>query len=115
MPSVHAPDYAQDFTGNGDGTGSVQVADSTGFYVGCIGYLSRSDANARVVIVALPDSTHAVVRIIPDDNEQQQAVQRYGGHSDLTGWTVAKGSRLSMPAQVAHVEPAFLKPNKVNV
>ncbi len=115
MPNIDAPAYSQDFAADGTTSGSIQVADSTGFYVGTIGYLVRSDAGARVVIVSIPDTTHVVVRIVADDNEQQAAVQRYGGHSNLTGWTVAKGSRLSMPSQLAHVEPTFVKPIKANV
>lgn len=107
MPSIEVQDFAQDFAANGGTSGNIQVADSSGFYVGALGFLVRDDAGARVVIVAVPDSTHVTVRIVADDNEQQGAVQRYGGHSDLTGWTTAKHSRLSMPSCVVRVEPTF--------
>jgi hypothetical protein len=104
MPSIDVSSYSQAFAANGSASGSIQVADSSGFYVGCIGYLWRNDAGARVMIVAIPDATHVQVRIIADDNEGQQIQQRYGAPSDLTGWTTALASKISMPAQLAKVE-----------
>jgi hypothetical protein len=108
MPSIAVPAFWQDFAANGDSTGKIQVSDSSGFFVGCIGYIQRDDAEARVIIVAVPDSTHVQVRIIADDNEQQAPLQRYGGFSDLTGWTTAKHSRVSMEDQIARVDPAWV-------
>lgn len=104
MPSIDVPQVTAAFAADGGPSGSIQVASSAGFYPGCIAYLIRSDANARVIIVSIPDGTHVRVRIIADDNEQQQSKQIYGGTSDLTGWTVVKSSKLSMPAQLARVE-----------
>ena len=115
MPNIEVKQFSQAFAVNGTTTGYVQVGDSSGFFVGCIGYLSRTDAGVRVVITDIPDSTHVGVRIIADDNENQQPLQRYGARSDLTGWTVAKASTLSMPQQLAHVEPAYSKPTSMNV
>lgn len=115
MPAIYVQDFWQDFAANGGGSGNIQVADSSGFYVGGLGYLLRDDAEARCLIVAVPDSTHVTVRIVAADNEQQAAVQMYGGHSDLTGWTTAKHSRVSMEAQVVRVEPTFAAPRRANI
>lgn len=115
MPSIYVNSFSQDFAADGDATGKAQVSDSSGFYVGAIGYLVRDDAGARVIIVAVPDSTHVQLRIVADDNEQQAALQRYGGFSDLTGWTTAKHTRLGMEDQVVRVEPTFAVRRSGNV
>lgn len=101
---IDVPQVTAAFAADGGASGSIQVASSTGFFPGCIAYLRRTDANARVIIVDVPDSTHVKVRIIADDNEQQLPLQIYGGTSDLTGWTIAKSSKITMPAQLARVE-----------
>jgi hypothetical protein len=111
MPSIDVPQFSQVFAVDGGVSGSIQVAASAGFYVGCIAYLSRdSNPGARCIIVDLPDATHVGVRIVADDNENQQQLQRYGARSDLTGWTTALNSKISMPAQLARVEPQTVKP-----
>lgn len=102
--NIDVPQVTAAFAADGSATGSIQVSSSAGFYPGCIAFLRRSDAGARVIIVDVPDATHVVVRVIADDNEQQQAIQIYGGHSDLTGWTTAKTSKITMPPQLARVE-----------
>ena len=48
-----------------------------------------------------------MVRFIGDDNEQQQAIQRYGGPSNITAYTTALGARISMPAQLVKVDLAY--------
>lgn len=101
---IEAPAVSAAFAANGGATGSIQVASSAGFFPGCIAFLWRNDLQARCIIVDVPDATHVKVRIIADDNEQQQPKQIYGGTSDLTGWTVVKTSKITMPAQLARVE-----------
>lgn len=114
--NIDVPAFAQDFDANGGATGSIQVASSAGFYVGTIAYLSRnSNPGARCVIVSIPDSTHVVARIVADDNEQQQAQQIYGAGSNLSAWTTALSARISMPAQLAKIEPQSVKPAGMNV
>jgi hypothetical protein len=104
MPSIDVPQVIAAFAVDGGASGSIQVASSAGFFPGCIAYLWRNDLQARCIIVEVPDATHVRVRIIADDNEDQQKIQIYGGTSNLTGWTVAKASKLTMPAQLARVE-----------
>jgi hypothetical protein len=112
---IEVPEFSQAFAADGGTSGSIQVADSSGFYVGCIAYLRRTDANARVIIVSIPDATHVGVRIIGDVDNERVRYQVYGAQSDLTGWTTAKGSRISMPQQLAQIEPSILKPTKANI
>lgn len=114
MPSIEVAAVAAAFAADGDTTGKIQVASSANFFVGTIGYLQRDDLDKRCVVVAVPDGTHVQVRIIADDNEQQGPVQRYGGFSDLTGWTTAKHSTVSVPQQIARVEPSWQSARGLN-
>jgi hypothetical protein len=112
---IDAQAYAQDFAANGGTNGVIQVADSSGFYVGCEGFVRCDDAAARVLIVAVPDATHVKVRILPDLDKDRMAEQVYGGGSDVSAYTLAKNARLYMPGQVAAIEPSFVKPSKMNI
>ncbi len=118
MPNIEVNDYSQALTVNGDATGYATVADTSGFYVGCLGWLRNDDGDAackRVIIVDVKSAVLVGVRFIAADNEQQQSIQVYGGRSDLSAFTTAKHSKLYMEGQLAKYEPAFAKPNKANV
>jgi hypothetical protein len=112
MPSIEVNDYFQALTADGDTSGYAKVADSSGYYVGCIAYIQGATApSKRCLITEIEDGLHIGLRFIADDMEQQLAIQVYGGRSDLTGYTVADGAKVYMERQVARVEPQFLKPN----
>jgi hypothetical protein len=116
--NIEVPDYSQALTADGGTTGYAVVASTAGFYAGCLGWLRNSDGDAtakRVIITEIKDATHVGVRFIANDNEQQQAMQVYGGRSDLTGFTTAKTSKLYMERQLARVEAAFASLPKPNV
>lgn len=116
MPSIDAPAFAQAFAANGSALGSIQVASSAGFNPAATVFLSRdSHPGARGIVVSIPDSTHVVVRIVADDNEQQQAVQRYGAGSDLSTWTVVSNAKVWQPAQLVKVEASYIRPAGLNV
>lgn len=115
MPHIDAPAASQAFTANGDGDGYVDVSSNAGFYVGAIAYIARNNLQERVIITELVGTTQVGVRKIGDDNKQQGAIQRYGGRSDLTGYTTALSSRLEMPAQLVKVEIQFGKPTGLSV
>jgi hypothetical protein len=116
MPNIEVPDFSQALTANGDATGYAIVTDSSGFYVGCIAYLSRTTGvGKRCIITEIKDATHVGIRFIADDNEQQGPVQMYGGRSNLTGFTTALTSTLWMESQLARIDPALVKPTKRNV
>lgn len=115
MPMIEVPAVSAAFAANGGATGSVQVASSTGFYAGCEGFITHdTQPTVRVIIVAIPDSTHVVCRIIADDNQDQQAVQRYGAGSNLSAYTSVANAKLWMPAQLARVEINTVAPAKLN-
>jgi hypothetical protein len=116
MPNIQVPAVNQAFAANGGATGSIQVASSAGFYVGCYGYIGQaSDPGHKVIIVSIPDATHVIVRIVADDNEMQQSLQRYGGGSNLSTYTTTNSAYIAMPAQLAQVDPSVIKPLGLNV
>lgn len=96
-------------TANGGADGSLAVADPTLFYTGCVGFVgSASVAPKRIIIVRVDDTAKKVyARVIADDNEQQQAVQIYGGTSNFTAYTTAQTAYVSMESQLARVEYAY--------
>jgi hypothetical protein len=115
MPNIDAPAFSQDFAANGGAKGSIQVVSSAGFYAGCDAYISCDDAQAHVIIVSVPDTTHVVVRVIYDDGKDQQRHQVYGGATDVSAYTTAKHAKISMPAQLAKIEYNFTKPASKNI
>lgn len=101
---------------DGDATGYAAIASTTGWYVGAVGFIRNNASKVnRIVITEIKDGTHVGVRFIADDNEQQAAVQVYGGRSDLTGYTVATASRLYQERQLVRVDPSVQKPVGLSV
>lgn len=118
MPNIEVTSYFQALTANGDATGYAVVTDSSGYYVGCLGFLRDDDGDAtakRVIITEIKDSTHVGIRFVANDNEGQQQLQVYGGRSNLTGYTTAKHATLYMDQQLARVEASTAKPAIRNV
>lgn len=114
--TVEVPAVTAAFAADGTATGSIQVASTTGFYVGAEAYLiNNAGAGARVIIVAITDATHLVARIVADDAANQLPLQRYGGGSNLAAWTLAGGAKISMPSQLVKVEPQWVAKTGMNV
>lgn len=107
MPSIEVPSIFAALTADGDATGYVTVASTTGFYVGALGFIRNNSTVARIIITEVKDATHLGIRIIADDNESQVAVQVYGGRSNLTGYTVASGSKVFQESQLVRVDPTW--------
>jgi hypothetical protein len=93
---VSTPAVTALMTVNATAAGIVTVADSAPFYCGAKVSLS-GDAPLESVsgtITDIPDTTHIGVRL---DHAKDGAVSY--GRSDLSAYTVAKTSKITMPAQ----------------
>lgn len=111
MPAIETAPISQAFTADGLASGIAAVASTAGIYVGTIGYLSATGLpGQRCIVVSVVDATHVGVRIIADDNENQLAIQVYGGTSSLVAYTLAGGAKLSIPSQIARVEGVYGQP-----
>lgn len=106
--NIDAPAFSQDLTVDGPTSGYATVTDNSGFFVGCIAFLCRTDAQQRCVITELVGGDQVGLRFIAEDNEQEKP--RYGSRSNLTGWTVAKQTRLNMSSQLAKIEKPWVRP-----
>jgi hypothetical protein len=118
--TVEVPALTAAFTADGTATGTVTVASTTGFYQGAEAFLINTAGNGqRVLIVQVTDATHLVVRFIAVDLANQLPLQRYGGGSNMVtstpAWTLAGGSKISMPAQLVKVEPQWVAKTGMNV
>lgn len=105
---IEVPEARQDATVDGGPTGYLSVSNNVTFFVGCEAFLCRSNLQKRCIITELVGTTQVGLRFQADDNEQQ--FPSYGNRSDLTGWTVALGTRLNMPKQLARIEKAWSRP-----
>jgi|SRR5579859_1842975 len=102
---------------NGGADGSLTVADTSGFYTGCHGFVGSSgQPTKRIIIVRVDDTAKKVyARIVADDNEQQQAMQVYGGTSNFSAYTTAQTAYIAQEAGLARVEYQFSRVPKRNI
>lgn len=115
MPSIEVPSIFAALTADGDATGYVTVASTTGFYAGALGFIRNNTSAARIIITEIKSATQMGIRIIADDNENQMAVQIYGGRSNLTGYSVASGAKVFQENQLVRVDPAWQARQTPNV
>src|SRR5512144_2418814 len=102
MPSIQVPKFGEALAGNGTTSGSLQVASSTPYYVGCVAYLSDSTGrNQAVLITKIIDATHIQARAIANDGSSNVNTLSYSPGSDLSAFTTVNTARIDMPAQVA--------------
>ena len=92
---ISTPAVAALMTVNATAAGIVTVADTSPFYCGAKVALS-GDALESVsgIITDISDATHMGVRL---DHTKDGSVSY--GRSDLSAFTIAKNSKISMPAQ----------------
>lgn len=116
MPNIEVAATSAALTADGDATGYVTVASTTGFFAGCLGFIRNSDGTAaRVIITEVKSATQMGLRIVADDNEKQQAIQVYGGRSNLSVYTIAKSSRIYQEQQLARIDPQWVARQTPNV
>jgi hypothetical protein len=103
-------------TGDGTAHGNFGIAATTGLYPGAFGQLYDIQTPQNTVMVQItdiPDATHVNVRIaaqaaVGSGSSAQTLTQNLKpnyGHSDISVFTVAHGSRFCQNAQIVRVEP----------
>lgn len=114
MPSISVPKFGELLAANATSAGVLTVVATAPYYVGCTAYLSTtSGLNQAVLITQIVDATHLRARAISDVGSNVNTLS-YAMGSDLSAYTVAAGSRIDMPAQVARVDqPTFSKPSSI--
>jgi hypothetical protein len=115
MPSIEVAAISAALTADGDATGYATVASTTGFFAGCLGFIRNATTAKRIVITEIKSATQLGVRFIADDNEQQAALQVYGGRSNLTGFTTASTSRIYQESQLARIDPQWVARQTPNI
>lgn len=105
MPSIQIPKFGEALAANGTSSGSLQVASSTPYFVGCVAYLSDTTGRTQAILITqMIDATHIRARAIANDNSSNASSLSYGVGSDLSAFTTVNTSRIDMPSQVARVD-----------
>jgi hypothetical protein len=115
MPSIQIPKFGELLAANAGADGTLQVASSVPYFVGCTAFLSTTNnLNQAVIITQIVDATHIKARAIANDGSTNANTLSYGVGSNLAAFTTVLGARIDMPAQVARVDqPTYSKPTSI--
>jgi hypothetical protein len=100
---IHASSQTDNFAANGTTAGSIQLADTSNYYVGAIVFINDPVAalNMECTIAAIPDSSHLIVREKKTFNVVDGLFQAPSyGVTDISGYKLANGASVTMPAQI---------------
>jgi hypothetical protein len=109
MPSIQVPEMSANLSADGSASGYITVVNNSGYYPGCKAWLRNNSGSQRCLITDLISTDKVGLRFLLEENCGFRLQPGHYGRSDCSAYTVASNSRLSMPAQLAPVDPLFTK------